>query len=101
VYSSLTRELPSDRIIGEPDSDYCSFMQVSALLIFISLFGLAHSGSPAGPFAQTAKPDESKQTAAQAPLQETRAEAGATSTSKLALPFKRSSARGSTSPKML
>ena len=68
-------------------------MRVLTLLILISLFGLAHNGFTAELFAQTAKTEnklESKQAAGQAGAQDTRAEPGATSTSKLALPFKRS-----------
>jgi outer membrane protein assembly factor BamB len=67
-------------------------MRISAFLILISLFGLARSGAEPALLAQTAKTEnklESKQATGRAGVQETRAEAGATSTSKLALPFKR------------
>jgi outer membrane protein assembly factor BamB len=67
-------------------------MRISTLTILISSFILAHPGSTSQLLAQTAKaPGDSgpKQTGGQSSPQP-RAEAGATSTSKLALPFKRS-----------
>lgn len=68
-------------------------MRISALIISILLFTLAHPGSKPELLAQTAKrPDkiDLKQTNGPARVRQTQTEAGATSTSKLALPFKRS-----------
>jgi outer membrane protein assembly factor BamB len=67
-------------------------MRISTLIIFTSAFILAHSGSTPQVLAQTAKTPSgsgAKQTGGQT-ISQPRAEAGATSTSKLALPFKRS-----------
>jgi outer membrane protein assembly factor BamB len=67
-------------------------MRISSLLILISSIGIVPPGSGSGLFAQGAKADskpESRQTTGQAGARDTRAEPGAVSTSKLAIPFKR------------